>query len=162
MVVNTDGGAVFSSMRQWMQVFCCLYLLKMEDARGTCVSSLSYLFNNRDHSLQRDHINKDLEHCFGKPSKCHTAAHPSLCASGANLKRGILLTITDIVSLSLFFFVKFSCELLLLKKQHVPKTQYLSDSGSQWVSSEITSQQTSRISVTENFLLWDFSRFSDR
>lgn len=35
------------------------------------------------------------------------------------------------------FLVKVSCE-LLLKKQHVPKTQYLSYSGSQWVSSKIT------------------------
>lgn len=34
--------------------------------------------------------------------------------------------------------------------------------GSQRASSEITSQQTSRISVTENFLLRDLSGFSDR
>lgn len=42
------------------------------------------------------------------------------------------------------------------------KSQYLSDSGSQWVSSQITSQQTSRISLTADLLLGDVSRFTDR
>lgn len=53
---------------------------------------------------------------------------------------------------------------LLLKMQHVPKTQYLSDSSSQWVSSEIILYRSRRpvFQLPRIFYFWDFSRFSDR